>query len=124
MQKIIAFDLDDVLCFREPCYESLGRDKYNYCKPIVSNIELLNKCYDEGFYIKIYTARGMMVYNKNLDLILKELFILTEKQLHSWGVKYHELIFGKTHYHLLIDDKVKNISDIKSLEDIKKFVGQ
>ena len=30
---------------------------------------------------------------------------ITEKQLEEWGVKYHELKFGKPVYDLFIDDK-------------------
>ena len=33
------------------------------------------------------------------------LFELTEKQLKEWGCKYHELIMGKPHADLFIDDK-------------------
>ena len=30
---------------------------------------------------------------------------LTEQQLEEWGVKYHELLFGKPHADIFIDDK-------------------
>jgi hypothetical protein len=30
---------------------------------------------------------------------------VTEKQFSKWGVKYHELKFGKPNYDLFIDDK-------------------
>jgi hypothetical protein len=33
------------------------------------------------------------------------LFELTKQQLEEWGVKYNELIMGKPHADLFIDDK-------------------
>lgn len=116
--KIIAFDLDDVLCFREKKYESAGVDKYKYCQPLMENIEIMNQCYDYGFFVKIYTARGMTQFKGDYQKIIDELYPLTETQLKSWGAKYHQLIFGKTHYELLIDDKACHINEIKSLNDI------
>lgn len=122
--KIIAFDLDDVLCFRELKYEEEGINKYKYCLPIYKNIELINQCYNSGYYIKIYTARGMTQFSGSYEEIIKNLYDLTYLQLKSWGVNFHELIFGKTHYDLLIDDKALNISDIIDMQDIKKFLNE
>ena len=39
------------------------------------------------------------------------LFELTQKQLDDWGAKYHELIMGKPHADLFIDDKGMNCND-------------
>ena len=36
---------------------------------------------------------------------------LTEKQLEKWGVKYHELLFGKPHADVFIDDKAVSDTD-------------
>ena len=47
---------------------------------------------------------------------------LLNKQLKKWGVKYDEVIFGKTQYDLLIDDKARNIDQIKTLKQILKFI--
>ena len=120
--KIIAFDLDDVLCFREKIYEDLGRDKYAYCQPIDKNIKLMNECYEHGYYIKIYTARGMNQFSSDVGKIKEELLELTKNHLKSWGAKYHELIFGKEHYDLLVDDKVVNILDIQNITDIENKI--
>jgi hypothetical protein len=38
----------------------------------------------------------------------------------EWGIKHHQLIMGKAHYDLLIDDKVVNSKNIKNLGDIEK----
>ena len=120
-QKTIAFDLDDVICWRPTGYEDLGPLKYDYCKPILETIDLVNSFYDEGYKIVIYTARGMTQYNGNVALIYSELYSKTIKQLNDWGLKYDQLVMGKIHYDLLIDDKALNSSDLTT-QNIKKFL--
>lgn len=105
MKNIIAVDLDDTLCVRPKDVEHLGVEKYKHCTPLTKTIQKINKMYDEGKTILIYTARGMSTFNGNLGLVYSNLFELTTNQLNSWGVKYHQLIMGKIHYDLLIDDK-------------------
>lgn len=111
-QKIIAFDLDDVLCLRPRGFESLGPAKYGYCRPQEDMIEIANSLYDEGYKIVIYTARGMTQFNGNVNEIYCHLYSQTIKQLDSWGLKYHQLVMGKIHYDILIDDKALNSSNI------------
>jgi hypothetical protein len=65
----------------------------------------------------------MSTFSNNLPKIYNELFEITKKQLDNWGVKYHELIMGKTHYDLLIDDKAINSTKIQSISDINNFVS-
>jgi len=120
--KIIAFDLDDVICTRPKKYEHLGVGKYEYCTPIKDIVKVVNDTYDSGYTVKIYTARGMSTFSNNVSKIYNELFEITKKQLDNWGVKYHELIMGKTHYDLLIDDKAINSTKIQSINDINNFV--
>jgi hypothetical protein len=83
-------------------------------------VAICNQCYDAGYKIVIYTARGMTGFNGNVDAIYSNLYDLTTKQLSEWGVKYHQLIMGKVHYDLLIDDKAINSIRIKTIEDIQK----
>ncbi len=64
MSKLIAFDLDDVLCFRTS--EKGKVEKYHTCKPIPEMIKRANECYDRGDKVIIYTARGMNVFSGNL----------------------------------------------------------
>ena len=123
-QKIIAFDLDDVICFRPNEYEHLGPQKYLYCEPYQETIELINSLYDDGHKIVIYTARGMTQYNGNIALIYSELYSKTIQQLDSWGLKYHQLVMGKIHYDVLIDDKALNSQNINKetiLQLLNKF---
>jgi len=114
--KIIAFDLDDVLCERPT--ESGGIEKYSHCTPKPEMIEIINKCYDAGHDVIVYTARGMKVFDGNVDIIHKKLYNLTKNQLHEWGIKYNRLVMGKQYYDILIDDKAIFSEEIKNYEDI------
>jgi len=120
-QKIIAFDLDDVICYRPDGYEHLGPDKYDYCKPNQSTISLINELYKNN-YIKIYTSRGMSQFEGNVEKIYDMLYNKTITQLKLWNVNFHELIMGKTHYDLLIDDKALNSVNINN-KIINQFLG-
>jgi hypothetical protein len=119
--KTIAFDLDDVICYRPKGYEHLGPNKYNYCEPDQSVIDLVNSLYEEGNKIVIYTARGMSQYKGNVTLIYSELYSRTIQQLDNWGLKYDQLVMGKIHYDVLIDDKALNSSDLTT-QNVKKFL--
>tara|TARA_Y100000589_G_C27009863_1_gene570384 strand:+ start:40 stop:411 length:372 start_codon:yes stop_codon:yes gene_type:complete len=120
--KIIAFDLDDVLCTRTSNEGDI--EKYKSCLPNVKMISILNKCYEEGYKIVIYTARGMSVNKGNIHDIYSNLYELTISQLDKWGIAYHQLVMGKLHFDLLIDDKVVNSSQIKTFSDVEKYLGE
>ena len=70
--KIIAFDLDDVLCFRTSNIG--GIEKYYSCKPIKEMINTLNNCKKEGYRILIYTSRGMTNF-KEIEMIFTLIFM-------------------------------------------------
>jgi hypothetical protein len=94
---IIYIDIDDTICtLTEPL-------DYNTARPISSAIKRINDLYDSGHTITFWTARGTL---SGIDW--RE---LTESQLKSWGVKYHELKFGKPVYDIFIDDKNVNSRD-------------
>ena len=91
---IVYVDLDNTLCTTN------GTD-YENSKPIVKRIDYINRYYDEGHTITIYTARGSKTKINYYEL--------TKSQLELWGVKFHNLIVGeKPVYDLLIDDKAKS----------------
>ena len=121
-QKIIAFDLDDVICFRNDGYEKLGPKKYDYCQPYPENIKIVNSLYDEGHRIIVYTARGMSQFDGNVELIYKNLYQKTKDHLKEWGLKYHSLVMGKIQYDVLVDDKALNSNAIDK-QVIKTFIG-
>jgi hypothetical protein len=94
---VIFIDIDDTIC-KSP-------DKPNYLTsvPIIENIEKANKLYDEGHLIVYWTARGSGTGVDWSDV--------TRDQFKRWGVKYHDLRFGKPNYDLFIDDKNLNVLD-------------
>jgi hypothetical protein len=96
-KKIICFDLDNVLC------RTIGSN-YNKSKPIKKNINVVNKLFENGYYIKIFTARFMGRSNSIIKA-KKQGYSLTMTQLTKWQINYHELIFGKPSYDIYIDDK-------------------
>ena len=118
--KDIAFDLDDVICWHHPQYDELGIEKYKYCEPNESGVELVNEYYEKGYEIIIYTARGMGVYKGNVNLVYENLYQLTYDCLVRWGVKFHRLVMGKLSYDLLIDDKAIN-SFLATRERIEEY---
>ena len=98
----IYVDIDETICYYE------GDREYHLAKPNATNINKINKLYEEGNQITYYTARGS-VYKDRRD----EYFHLTEYQLEEWGCKYHQLSVGeKPAYDLLICDKTKRIEEI------------
>jgi len=92
--KIIYIDIDETIC------SSPHKPNYTKSFPISKNIKKANDLYDEGHIIVYWTARG-----SGTGLNWEE---HTKNQLKEWGVKYHEVKFGKPVYDLFIDDK--NIS--------------
>lgn len=93
---IIYVDIDGTIC------KTNGVD-YGSSTPIPEAIERINKYYDEGHTIVYWTARGTISGNS--------FFTITLRQFEKWGVKFHELKFGKPAYDLLIDDRAQN-SDV------------
>lgn len=94
----LCFDIDGVIC-------KTNALDYDNSKPIISNIKKINQLYQKGYIIKIFTARYMGRSKNKPHLAKQKGFKLTSKQLRSWKVKYHELIFGKPTYGMFIDDK-------------------
>lgn len=103
--KLIYVDIDETICF----YNSLEeRKSYYNAIPIHENIKKINNLFEEGATIVYYTARGSVFTER-----IEEYITLTEKQLKSWGAKYHKLSVGeKPPYDLIICDKSKRIEEI------------
>lgn len=88
---IYYVDIDETIC------KSPNNRDYSQATPIVDRIVKINKLYDSGNTIVYWTARGT---GSGIDWRQ-----VTEKQFKKWGVKYHDLKFGKPIYDLFIDDK-------------------
>lgn len=88
---VIYIDIDETIC------NSPDKPDYSTSTPIYENINKANKLYDGGNFIVYWTARGT---STGIDWRQ-----ITEQQFKEWGVKYHDLKFGKPNYDLFIDDK-------------------
>jgi hypothetical protein len=99
---IIYIDIDETICEHEDSNPSAPR-KYAKGIPIMKNISKINELYKDGHTIVYWTARGTTT-----GIDWRE---VTEKQFSEWGVRYHELKFGKPNYDLFIDDKNINADD-------------
>ena len=60
------FDIDDT--FRRTI-----KANYSESKPIKQRIKIVNSLYDEGYYIKIFTARYMGRNKENSSLVKKNI---------------------------------------------------
>ena len=97
-KKIFCFDIDNTIC-------KTRKSEYSKSRPIKKNIKIINKLFDEGHYIKIFTSRYMGRTNSNTKKAHKLGYLKTSNQLKRWNLKYHELILGKPRYDVIIDDK-------------------
>ncbi len=95
--KTICFDIDNVICKTEG-------NNYKNSKPDKKAIKIINNLYEDGFYIKIFTARYMGRYSGDKKKVKKKTKE-TKNFLKLWSVKYHELIMCKPAYDLFVDDK-------------------
>jgi len=104
---IIYIDIDETIC------HSPDVPDYTTSIPIIENIKKANLLYDTGHSIIYWTARGTKT-----KIDWEE---LTKKQFKDWGVKYHDIQFGKPSYDLFIDDKNLNTMDW-TLSKIEKLL--
>lgn len=93
---IYCFDIDGTICTNTD-------GEYGDAIPFYNTIEKVNNLYEKGNIIYFYTARGATT-----GFDWRE---LTYKQLNKWGVKYHDLFFGKPTADIYIDDKCINIKE-------------
>lgn len=99
--KKFVFDIDGVIA------EYQKNLDYVSAKPNQEMISAINQLYDSGNYIVLFTARGTKTGIDWEDV--------TQKQMRDWGVKYHELKFGKPDADFYIDDKMADLEEIMEL---------
>ena len=102
--KIVFVDIDKTICFYEEDIPLDGKKDYNLAIPNNSNIEKVNKLYDNGCTIVYWTARGS---RSGIDWTE-----FTIKQLTSWGAKYHEIRCTKPYYDVFIEDRSIRIEEL------------
>lgn len=98
-----VIDIDDTICY------TYNRD-FNNSEPNRKVINKINKLYQEGWKIILYTARGD---NSCKTLEEKELKykIITKNWLKKNNVQYNELVFGKMNADYYVDDKNMSIDE-------------
>ncbi|MFW6114372.1 MAG: cytidylyltransferase domain-containing protein [bacterium] len=101
-QRCFCFDIDGVIATLTP------NNDYHLCQPRRHVISIINKLYEAGHHITLFTARGSQT-----GLDWQE---VTESQLVGWGVKYHVLRFGKPAADYYVDDRMLSIDDLHRLE--------
>ncbi len=85
-----------------------GND-YTLATPLASTIRLVNRLYDAGHRIVMFTARGSAT---GIDWTER-----TRAQLDAWGLKYHDLRFGKPAGDYYIDDRIMSVSELARIAD-------
>ena len=103
IKKTICFDIDGVICAN-----TWGN--YSKAKPHSNAIKKINKLYESGNTIILFTARFMGRNNESVEKTYIEGYEFTKKQMTDWGLKFHKLIMGKPSYDIVIDDKHFNYS--------------
>ena len=94
--KRLVVDIDGVLAAAAPDLD------YAAATPIDYNIARVNALYDAGCEIVLYTARGTATGKDWRDV--------TRRQMDAWGVRYHELLFGKPAADVYVDDRLLTLS--------------
>tara|TARA_R100001594_G_scaffold143921_1_gene192441 strand:- start:232 stop:549 length:318 start_codon:yes stop_codon:yes gene_type:complete len=94
-----VFDIDGTIC------ELVSNGNYENAIPKIERIEKINCLYDEGNIIILQTARGMGRHNNNVAAATEDFYDMTNKQMKSWGVKFHYLFLGKPAADVYVDDK-------------------
>ena len=112
--KIICFDLDNVICNTKKNY-------YKQSVPKKKVLKFINTLYENGYFIKIFTARFMGRYN-NAKIAKVKGEKLTKNQLKKWNLQYHELIMGKPSFDIYIDDKNLGFKKNSWARDLKKIL--
>lgn len=101
--KTFVFDIDGVVA-------QIQKDlDYALSEPNERMIKIINKLYDYGNKIVLFTARGYVTG--------KDWSEITQKQMERWGVKYHELKFGKPNADYYVDDKMLSLERLYDLFD-------
>jgi hypothetical protein len=95
--KVFCFDIDGVIATQE------ATSAYDKARPQSAMIAVVNDLYDAGHTVILCTARGSLTGIDWTDV--------TKAQLLAWGVKHHQLVFGKPAADFYIDDRMLSTQD-------------
>lgn len=99
-----CFDIDGVI--------AITKDTSDYSKslPNQKTIDFINRLYDYGNSITLFTARGY-VTGKNWENV-------TKQQMKDWNVKYHSLKFGKPNADYYVDDHAMTLCGLDKFKSL------
>ena len=100
-RKTFCFDIDGVIATITP-----GND-YRLAAPRRDTITHINRLYDAGHEIILFTARGSATGIDWSDV--------TKEQMKRWGVRYHHLRFGKPAADVYVDDRMVALDELEEL---------
>jgi hypothetical protein len=100
-RKTFCFDVDGVIA------TLVEGNHYSLAQPRKEMINAINQLYEIGHKIILFTARGSAT---GIDWTK-----ITQEQMTTWGVKYHELRFGKPAADYYIDDRMLDVADVLHL---------
>ncbi len=95
--KTFVVDIDGVLA------TLVSDNDYTRSQPIQENINTINKLYEAGHRIILFTARGSATGIDWQDI--------TRHQMTAWNVRYHTLQFGKPAADYYIDDRLITLEE-------------
>ena len=98
--RTFAFDLDGVIAQLSP------ENDYTRAEAYAPGVAMVNRLHDLGNRIVVYTARGTTT---GLDWTET-----TREQLARWGVRHHELRFGKPAADYYVDDRMMSLATLHS----------
>lgn len=99
--RVFVIDIDGVLAALTPDNE------YSNASALRENIDAVNALYAKGNRIVLFTARGSATGRDWRET--------TQSQMVSWGVKFHELIFGKPAADYYVDDRMLTMESLRKL---------
>jgi CMP-N-acetylneuraminic acid synthetase len=95
-----AFDLDGVIAQLAP------DNDYTRAEPYGPGVAMVNRLHELGNRIVVYTARGAATGLDWTDT--------TREQLERWGVRHHELRFGKPAADYYVDDRMISLATLQA----------
>jgi len=99
--KTFVLDIDGVIA-------GLTEDNdYSKAPPLLHTIHAINTLYAQGHRIILFTARGSMT-----GIDWEE---TTRRQLKQWGLRYHELHFGKPAADFYVDDRLLSVGELHKM---------
>ena len=95
-KRTFCIDIDGVVA------QTVSGLEYGMAEPLPEGVRAVNRLYERGHRIVLFTARGTMT---GVDWSET-----TRVQMERWGVKYHELKFGKPAADFYVDDRMLSLA--------------